>query len=75
MGEKDVHLHDASKILSSPHPLVPQSKGSILLFSRFDTYLYPQQIENKSKEKNQKHSSNYSVTTSTLVKRCILTRC
>ena len=47
MGEKDVHLHDASKTLSLPHPLVPQSKRSILLFSRFDTYLYPQQIENK----------------------------
>ena len=48
MGEKDVHLHDASKTLSLPHPLVPQSKRSILLFSGFDTYLYPQQIENKN---------------------------
>ena len=48
IGEQDVHLLNASKTLSSPYPLVPPSKGSILLFSRFDAYLYPQQIENKS---------------------------
>ena len=39
----------------------PHQRDQFSCFQRFDALLYPQQIESKSKEKNKKHSRNYSV--------------